>query len=396
MSSSRIILKQNETYQLSVSLPTGVSSVSYRASDSVISVDSAGLITALVNPSSPQTTFVSVKDEYGIDLEVFSVCVIPDSLQATDVSFAADSTLGARYLKNGETTTFIADIGQGPHVGLEYQSSNPILVSVDSSGNVSVLQNVSEVTPVVLSAKDNVTGISVTSAILTIVPQSVNKSAIPRKVAVTAPKNVLKQNQTTQISANLGKGNNVGVTFTSSDPSIGTVSSQGLVTAVVNPASAKPFRVTISDTATGIALDALQFTVIPNSVPLNRVQSVKSVYSEVFDVPTGGSLSLQTAFSNVYNSNVLRVYFTLPTALNSPVSKAKLTLESNDKTVVKASNMEIVHLSSPIDFNNVDFTKPYTATLVATTDSGFRTTIVATFEELGWNNGGWNTRGYGL
>lgn len=181
-----VVLKQNETLQMYAQNPIQGATVSYTSSKpSVASISNSGLITVLTNPTAPEVIYFFAKDEYGLTLGNAVVYAIPQSMAKSAVTVAAEGFLSVKYLKNGEGSVFSVNKGQGAHVGVTYESSNPSLVSISGSGIVTALSAVTEPTAVFLTSKDSVTGIVLTTATVTVVPEAVNIANIKTNATIT-------------------------------------------------------------------------------------------------------------------------------------------------------------------------------------------------------------------
>lgn len=208
----------------------------------------------------------------------------------------------------------------------------------------------------------------------------------------------LKNGQTATITADIGDGANVGVSFVCSNSTLATVSAQGLVTMTGTPSEPTEFSVVVKQSSTGVTLGLAKFVAIPAEVPDARVELMNRVFNPSLGVPEGGSLSLSKVFSQAYNEYVLQVDFASPVDDLTGIVGLTLDVRSDDNQIIKANAINARRLPSPRVFNAINWDKSYTATLVATTGDGFTKTITATYSEGvgGWNVGGWNTRGYGL
>lgn len=205
----------------------------------------------------------------------------------------------------------------------------------------------------------------------------------------------LKYGHSATISVDIGQGPNVGITFESTNTGIATVDAYGVVTPVVNPPLTVNFYVIIREATSTVVLAKIDFLVVPEAVPEERLTEVNTgslVFTEVTDTsgPEGGSLSAS------FNGTQLVVNFTSPTDSDSGISGLFLTVASSDLTDIRANKLNILGLSSPRYFN-VEYGKIYIVTLRAINADGLIRDITASVEiPNGWNRAPWNLSGFGL
>lgn len=206
----------------------------------------------------------------------------------------------------------------------------------------------------------------------------------------------LKFGQTATVSVDLGDGPHVGISYYSSDTSIATVNSQGVVTPVVNPAAkATDCIISARETASTRLLTAIKFLVVPHAVTQERLDQINGTIRFLETIedttgPVGGSLDLSL------DGTQLTVNFTAPTDPESGIGRLILSIYSSDGAHIVANKENLIGVTSPRIYT-VQYGKSYIAKLRAVNHDYQYKELTASIDNLaGWNMAPWNTAPYGL
>lgn len=211
----RVMLDKNEKFQIEVkSKQDNVSIMEWKSLDEKIAkVDNLGLIAGIGNG----TTTVEVVASDGDVIEVIVVVVV----KPTGITFSQSNL----NLIKGESTNVIATVSPSDVVDktVTYQSNDVNVVTVDKSG---VVKAVGVGSTTIKATTSN--GISTEIPVTVTVPAT--------SISLNATKLEMDKGKTTTLVATVGPSDatNKKVTWSSSNPSIATINTNGLVTAVGN------------------------------------------------------------------------------------------------------------------------------------------------------------------
>ena len=171
------------------------------------------------------------------------VSINPGDINSTDITFtskASSMTVGDKMTFKGKANGFVSS-------AVRWKSSNSKIATVSSSGSVTAVK--SGTVNIIAIAHDGITK-STSLSVIDVYPKTVTISG-------ASVRNMI-YGSTLKLTATPSKAKYIGITWSSSKPSVAKVSSKGLVTALANGTT------TITATAQGGAKDTVKVTVTPS------------------------------------------------------------------------------------------------------------------------------------
>jgi uncharacterized protein YjdB len=354
-----VSLKIDETKKLTATVAPATASqeVLFTSDDGkVATVDATGLITAVHSGTAHILVTARTKGENDQDVSATCTVVIHyDSI----TSFTATSDRNTLYVgESAVITPVIAPATADPEVS--YHSSAPGILTVDGQGKVTAVA-VGEAQIDVYPVSDPSREVFIFFTVLEYVAS----------LSVDSESLTMGQNDTHQIVATVTPSTTVTkCTYVSEDPTVATVSSTGLITAVKAGG-----QTTVTVSTVGLS---------STSVPLS-----KSIAVRVYDYPTSVSIRSDGGVSSILVGGSLNIYTSVsPSTANqnifisssNPLIASLVTADSHTfyLTGVALGKVTLVADTGYTDSNN----KEIKATLDVSVDLGVTSVTAEASEEL--------------
>ncbi len=273
------------------------------SNDEVVTVSDTGLVTA-VNSGVATITVTSVEDL--TKSKVVEITVSKDVL----VSFTTENPI----VIVGNTLQLDYSLVENDTLGVTFTSSDESVLTVSDAGLVTAVS----------SGVANVTVTSVEDTTKTATVQvTVSKEVV---VAITTENSEIAEEDTLQLVYTLVDNNESGVTFTSSDESVLTVSDAGLITAVSNGVA----TVTVASVEDATKTATVEITVVK--------EVVISFTTENSDIAEDGTLQL--VYTLVDDDNLGVTFTSSDDSILTVSTTGLVTAVSNGVATVTVASVE--------------------------------------------------------
>jgi len=307
---------------------------------SLVTVDKNGTIKAVANKDGSATISVKTKDGG----YMATTKVIVSKIKVTGIKL--DKTTAS--LKYGESTKIIATIKptNAANKNVTWTSSDPSLVTVDSSGNIKAVGNKNGSATITVKTVDGgyIANIKVTVSGINVTGLSLDKSII-----------TLKYGNTVKVNATIKPNNaaNKNVTWTSSNTSLVTVDSSGNIKAVANKDGTATVTVKTADGGYSASVKVTVTSIKVTGVKLNK-SSATLLYGKTAKLtatvsPSNAAnksvtwTSSNTSLVTVDSSGNLK-------AKSGKIGQATITVKTNDGGYTAKTNVTIFPSGNAISF----------------------------------------------
>jgi uncharacterized protein YjdB len=391
---SKTVARGSAAFQLVATVEPAdaeIATVSWTSSDpAVASVSGSGLVT----PGQAGSAVITVTTDDGDFADFCTVIVEPIAVTGILLS---DESLA---LEENETAQLTAEIqpANADEQGVTWESSDPAVATVSSAGLVTA---VGAGTATITATADGNSGQAASCAVTVTAAPVIQVTG----VSLSDAAKTLTRTESYQLTAGVEPANasNQSVTWTTSDPSVATVSPTGLVTAVgagtatitvetadgsflddclitVNPIL--PDSVTLSDTAKTLAIGGsfeLTAAVEPNSAD-NKLVTWESSDPAVAAVSSAGEVTAvaggtATITATTVNGLTATCLVTVQTTDNVPVTGVNLTPPANT-ALIQDDTVQLTAAVQPANATNPAITWSSTRPDVASVDQNGLVTAI--------------------